>query len=311
MNRGYIAVTVAFGCAFFACSPRASFGADWGYEDQVVPQRAVALPLGGAKKAAPAAVAKPPAAKPVTKPVIKPGAKLTPQGPSVAAEKQNLVSECWSQIYGMAAAKKLTDEQKRKLAAIVNKNSARQSVTQFWPKITDYLAAHPAQEENYSKLLRALLRWRARNLALNNADEKTAPPAVTQEIALINEVLGPERVAVDGKPAFSEESVEAYADMACFLYEQNNPNKTIDAFDNRAMFASVVCEKYRNAPSDKDKQAMAAFDLAWAKFKCAWEGASETTRAGMLSALQKQGANSAGAAAQDPVLKSLLDNWRL
>jgi hypothetical protein len=118
-------------------------------------------------------------------------------------------------------------------------------------------------------------------------------------------------VAVAGNPAFTEEAVEAYADMACFLYEESNPGKSINAFDNRAMFASVVCEKFRNAPSAKDKDAMAAFDLSWSKFKCAWESASEPTRKAMLAALQKTGANAAGATAGDMLLKSVLDNWKL
>lgn len=282
---------------------------DWGYEQEVKPARAVALPLHPVKKPAPVK-AKVVAAKVIpTAPRSGPLKGATPPKAvqhSAAAKgtvsKFDLTVECWSQIYQLAAGRKLAADELKKLTELLRKSPNQgQAVLGFWPKVTDYLVSKPSQTENYSRLLRALLRWKARS----------APAGSEAESAFISQILGPTRVAVQGTPAFSEEAVEAYADMACFLYEQSNPGKTIDAFDNRAMFASVVCEKFRNAPSDKDKQAMAAFDLAWAKFKVAWDGANETTRASMLAALQKTGANSANANVQDPVLKAVLENWKL
>jgi hypothetical protein len=300
---------------------------DWGYdvEKDVKPLRAVALPLK-----APAAGAPKPGAKPAPKPAPKPTAgkpavvatKAAPTAPTTIpvgsvtapkavaspATKADYATECWSQIMQIASGKKLTAEQKKRLSDVVKKTPNRQSATSFWPKVTDYLVMHPEQKENYVRLLRALLRWRARTVIATT--DGAAPSAVAKEESnLINEILGVERISVPGTPAFPEEAVEAYADMACFLYEQNNPGKTIDAFDNRAMFASVVREKFTNAPSEKDKLAMAAFDLAWAKFKVAWETASGATRQAMLSALQREGANKSAAAAQDPVLKSILEGW--
>jgi hypothetical protein len=301
-------------------SAGAAFCADeWGYEKpvEVKPMRAVAQPI---KAPAGAAAPKSGAAKPIVAARVAPTAPRTtpkPAGangaagtPSVASSKADYAAACWAQIYQLSSGKKLTDEQKKRLKDVVSKAPKGQAVTVFWPRLTEYLVAHPEQKENYIRLLRALLRWRARTLLATAGG--AAPSVVAKEEAgLIGEVLGPERVAVQGSPAFSEEAVEAYADMACFLYEQNNPGKTIDAFDNRAMFASVVCEKFRNAPTEKDKRAMAAFDLSWAKFKVAWESADEGKRKEMLSLLQKSGAGAAGAGSNDPVLKSVLENWQI
>lgn len=326
--RHFVAVVVvAFG--FTIGSPITA--QDFGYESEVQPQRAVALPLSAAGKKA--ALQAKPGAKPVAKakPVLsKPGApagiasRVTPAVPRVGrptgstvlktvptslsdpkkASRQELTVECWSQIYQIASGRKLTADEHKRLAQIVNERPKSDTVMLFWPKVTDYLSAHPAQAENYAKLLKALLRLRSRT-----ATAPGASAVATREAQFINEMLGPQRLAIQGTVAFSEDAVEAYADMACFLYEQNNPGKTIDAFDNRAMFASVVCEKFRNAPTDRDKQAMAAFDLAWAKFKIAWEGGSDKTKAELVSILKKDGAGPANRTVQDPVLRAVLDNW--
>lgn len=290
---------------------------DWGYEQphEVKPIKAVALPLKPAAVSAP--IKKVASAPRSTPPQVKSHAApkaVAPSGtsgvPNVTATKADYATECWNQLYQIASGKKLSEDEKKRLAGVVKKSPNAQAVTVFWPKVTEYLLAHPEQKENYVRLLRALLRWKARMLVATT-DGATPSSVATEESALITEVLGPERLAVQGSPAFSEEAVEAYADMACFLYEQNNPGKTIDAFDNRAMFASVVCEKFRNAPTDKDKRAMAAFDLQWAKFKVAWESANEGQRKELLSLLQKSGAGAAGASVQNPVVKSILDNWKI
>lgn len=295
---------------------------DWGYDkpQEVKPMRAVAQPISAAKQPAHTTVAArvaPTAPRTAvtaprtgaTSPALKAPKPVSPTS-SVASSKADYATACWAQIYQLSSGKKLSDEQKKRLNEVVSKAPKGQAVTVFWPRLTEYLSSHSEQKENYIRLLRALLRWRSRTLLATAGG--AAPSAVAKEEAgLIAEVLGPERVAVQGSPAFSEEAVEAYADMACFLYEQNNPGKTIDAFDNRAMFASVVCEKFRNAPTEKDKRAMAAFDLAWAKFKVAWESADEAKRKEMLTMLQKSGAGAAGSGANDPLLKSVLDNWQI
>jgi hypothetical protein len=93
-------------------------------------------------------------------------------------------------------------------------------------------------------------------------------------------------VAVPGDPPLTEEAIDAYADMACFMYEQRHPGKTIDATDNRAIFASVICNKFSEAPTASDRKAVANFALSWAKFKIAWMRASSEKREEMLSHLE-------------------------
>ncbi len=342
MKRRLHDVTVALTLVLIA-SPVAAD--DFGYDQDVQPAKAVALPLNGQKPTAkpgsvpsarrggarPLPLVKPTAAikstakqqsnlaskAPATAPTsMVPGMgapKMVPKGLGAAkagATKLDLAVECWSQIYQLASGKKLNDSDHKRLVELTKRSSQGQSVLLFWPKVTDYLVKRPEQTENYGDLLRALLRWRARTL-VSLTDSAALAPQKKEESAFITEILGPQKVAVAGSPDFTEEAVEAYADMACFLYEQSNPGKSINAFDNRAMFASVVCEKFRNAPADKDKAAMAAFDLSWAKFKVAWESANDATRTEMLAALQKTGANAAGKASQDPVLHIVLENWRI
>lgn len=320
MNRR-VAMMLLLVAPFALSSGGVAWADEWGYEkpEEVKPLRAVAQPLkpagavaAGAKPAVKAGASA--AVKPVVATRVAPTAPRTGvpgvAKPAAAGAKADYATACWAQIYQLSSGKKLSEDQKKRLNDLVAKAPKGQSVTVFWPRLTEYLVGHPEQKENYIRLLRALLRWRARTLVATAGG--AAPSAVAkQEADLIAEVLGPERVAVQGSPAFSEEAVEAYADMACFIYEQNNPGKTIDAFDNRAMFASKVCEKFREAPTEKDKRAMAAFDLAWAKFKVAWEAADEARRKEMLTLLQKSGAGAAGAGAADPVLKSVLENWQI
>ncbi len=113
---------------------------------------------------------------------------------------------------------------------------------------------------------------------------------------MLSEVLGPERISVAGDPPLTEDSVDAYGDMACFLYEQAHPGKSVDAVDNRAIFASVIANKFNDAPTPNDKRAMANFALTWAKFKVMWLSADQTDRvtlleqvaSGKVPALQKQ-----------------------
>lgn len=236
-----------------------------------------------------------------------------PPGPP---SESQVVSECWQQMFQVAGDQKLTDEQKGAIDSLVKKRLSggsqsageAKAIRTFWPKVTSYLVAHPEQKENYSQLLRALLRWRARMQAQTLGDAKLDAFA-SDENVLINEVLGPVRVAVDGEVPFTEEAVNAYSDMACFIFEQRNPNKSVNANDNREMFAKVVCEKYHRAPTAKDCAAMAAFDLSWAKFKIAWQQSDESGRGIMLSKLAGQGAGVAWAQVKDPLLEQVLTSW--
>jgi hypothetical protein len=131
--------------------------------------------------------------------------------------------------------------------------------------------ADPEQKQAFASLFRALLRFESRAKLL---------PRTEAEILPI--VLGPEKVVVPGEPPLTEEALDAYADMTCFLYEQKTPGKTIDSQENRAIFASVICNKYNQAPTAADRRAVANFALTWAKFKVAWLAAPPEHQAELI-----------------------------
>jgi hypothetical protein len=321
---------------------------DWGYEgttpaqQDVLPMRAHAQPLGktapdavpGKKPAAAGGAVKSPFARtaPAEAPAAKasvnstsaktPAAKTsaaksgTKYGADQAASSPAMVEECWAQVYALAGKQELDPQQRQELNSLVEmelKGTAAQqeqarAVTKFCPKLTDYLTAREAQRENYSALLRALLRFRSRNLAAA-AEGPNAEDAVTSEFNLISEVLGPQRLTVPGAVPFSEEAVDAYADMACFIYELKNPGKTVDAADNREVFAKAVSEKFKSAPTKRDQQAMAAFDLSWAKFKIVWTQADDKQKEILKMALLGGGPGVALEQAHDAMLELVLRNW--
>lgn len=270
----------------------------------------------GAKSAAPAAgsttVKSANLGAPPTVPIRK---SSVPSGKGHPAS-QSLVQECWSQVYEIGSGNKLTDDQRSRLNDIVNRKLAAggtsaaeaNAVLSFWPKVGDYLVAHPDQKENYGLLLHALLRWRARNqnayLSQNKSDE-----LMSDESAFISEILGPTRLSVGGTVPFSEDALNAYTDMACFVYEQQHPGKSVDAADNRDLFGMIVAKKFKEAPTQKDQEAMTGFDLAWAKFKIAWTAADPAHRAVLLNKLVTSGAGVAWAEGRDAVLDSVLTNW--
>ena len=168
-----------------------------------------------------------------------------------------------------------------------------QKVSVFWPEVKKLVVTDDGIAEDFGYLFRALLRL--------SCSAKLIPP---NQIEVIKAILGPERVAVEGTPPLTEEAVDSYADMACFLYERKNPGKTIDADDNRAVFASVIMGKFKDAPSDQAKRAMANFALTWAKFKVAWDLAPEENRPQLLKELD----TASGAAALQTALEKKIFN---
>ena len=304
------------------------FAADWGYDEGATqqhspqPLHAQAQPISKAskppaKKAPPAVSAgsKYPAAKTVTA-TRTPAVPKVPGAPVSTRDTDALIEECWAQIYELAGRQKLDSDQRAQLNALVKGKLAAapavrqdaRSVLIFWPKLTAYLVAHADQSENYASLIKALLRYKARNES-GQIDGKDNGGLAADECALISEVLGAQRLSVPGTVPFSEDAVNAYADMACFIYEQSNPGKSVDAMDNRAVFATVVSEKFKQAPTKKDQEAMAGFDLSWAKFKIVWTQADEKQRAALLANLKKSGAGAAWAQAHDSMLELVLNNW--
>lgn len=257
--------------------------ADWGYDD---PSK-FAKPAA-AKAAHPAAAKTKPAA-PGTARGAKPakaGSKPAPGGETVfgantpARQEQIAVSD-WLEIYELVSKQPLTDEQRTSFRTQLQhklgtpRKSEVTSVLAFWPQARKQMADNPEMTEYFSKLFRALLRFQSK--ASNLAPEDSH---------IIAEVLGPERVAAPGTPPLTEEAIDAYGDMACFMYEQRHPGKTIDATDNRAIFATKTVDMYNHAPSEKAKKSMANFALSWAKFRIAWAGAGSHEREQLLSSLE-------------------------
>jgi hypothetical protein len=179
----------------------------------------------------------------------------------------------WIELLGLAAplsdpehlapypdfSKALTAEQKNRFAEMVTSMFSEQdpdvsSITTFWKALKPKLKGEE-QRANYRHLFRALLRLRL-NSGVATQTEKT----------LIEEALGPQRMVVDeGEVPFSEDAVNAYTDMAMFLYERHNPGKDINTDQNRELFSNVIRGRFREAPSDADRAAMNNFPLNWAK----------------------------------------------
>lgn len=233
-----------------------------------------------------------------------------PRYADAAKERRQAVLIAWLEMYESATPGQLTDDQitriKEFYGGLLDKSDPRAvAVLAFWPKLRVYLERNPDQHENYSSLIYALLRARTKPGAV------TAGGALQAETDLISELLGPVRIACQGSPPLTEDAVDAYADMACFLYEQKNPGKTIDAMENRAMFSNVIMQKYKDAPRPEDRAAMSNFPVGWAKFKVLWVTADEAGRKALLSKLTSEGMQNTAQTPSDPMLAQVLKNWPL
>lgn len=224
-------------------------------------------------------------------------------------ERRQGILIAWLEMYEAATPGQLSDDQivriKEFYGALLEKKDPRaMAIMGFWPALRKYLEKNPDQQENYSQLIYSLLRARTR-------PGSTTTGGGAAETELIGELLGPTRIAVPGTPPLTEDAVDAYADMACFLYEQKNPGKTIDAMENRALFSNVIMQKYKDAPSPADRQAMTNFPIGWAKFKVLWSGADETQRKALLARLTASGVSSTAQTPADAMLGQVLKTWPL
>jgi hypothetical protein len=140
------------------------------------------------------------------------------------------------------------------------------SLGSFWPALSR-LMEDVDHRSNYRVLFRALLSMRADSKNIR-ADERM----------MLAEALGPKRIAEPGPPPLTEDAINAYTDMAVFLYEHNHEGKTVDADDNRELYEMIVRDKFQNAPSERDKAAMNDFPLSWAKFRILYTDASESEK---------------------------------
>ncbi|MBI2809243.1 MAG: hypothetical protein HYX67_00215 [Candidatus Melainabacteria bacterium] len=181
--------------------------------------------------------------------------------------------EDWIELFELVSKEQITAEQKSRYSeALAHKLTTPRGVevsqiTEFWPEVRGRIKNSEDEKTAFAAFFRALLRFVLKSKTVTEDDS-----------TILSELLGPERIAVPGDPPLTEESVDAYGDMTCFMYEQAHPGKTIDAMDNRTVFASVIARKYSEAPTDKDKRAMANFALSWSKFKVNWLSANEADR---------------------------------
>jgi len=201
--------------------------------------------------------------------------------PSTSGDRDEDAIVDWLELFNLASKEPLAEEQKARIRLQLqhklqsDRRNEVLSILKFWPATAQEISYGIDQKEGFITLFRALLRFQSRSKKLAAEDSTILP-----------EVLGPERIALPGDPPLTEDAVDAYADMTCFMYEQRHPGKTIDAIDNRTIFASVICQNYTKAPSAAAKKAMANFALSWAKFKIAWADAGPPQRDRLLASLE-------------------------
>lgn len=166
----------------------------------------------------------------------------------------------------------LTESQRAEFSLILKKllngpeQQAFRSVGNYWPALSKLLE-DPDHRANYRLLFRSLLSMRADSKDITG-----------EERIMLAEALGPKRIAEPGPPPLTEDAINAYTDMACFIYEHNHAGKTVDAEDNRELYQLIVRDKFANAPSERDKAAMNDFPLSWAKFRILYTDANESEK---------------------------------
>jgi hypothetical protein len=207
------------------------------------------------------------------------GAWETPKGSIPQSKQFNDLTE----FFELAALHSLSPDQRQDLKVFLpaQKKDATNSdwgkVSAFMSEVHDRVEEHSPEAQDFGQLFRAILRLMCSSGSLPKP-----------QITIIENILGPARLAVEGTPSLSEEAVNGYSDMACFMYEKKNPGKTVDADDNRLVFAHVIKDKFNEAPSEKDKLAMANFALTWYKFKVSYDVASKEEKALLVQALDER-----------------------
>jgi len=185
------------------------------------------------------------------------------------------------QFFELAAMHSLSPDQKQDLKSFLpagkGPGNGWEKLSAFMSEAQERVDQNSKEAEDFGQLFRALLRF--------TCSSNTLPKS---QVTIIENILGPARLAVEGTPSLSEEAVNSYADMACFMYEQKNPGKTVDADDNRLVFAHVIKDKFNEAPSEKDKLAMANFALTWYKFKVSYDVASKEDKALLVQSLDER-----------------------
>ena len=291
--------------------------ADWGYDD--APARPSSHGLGGngpqtqAAEASPGPVNAPklqaktagkakatlknsPASNqskvPADETSLTPVAAAPPTAEELAARQKTEDLKSWMQIYALTASSASQDDRnnvlnfgtlnadlRKKLEKLtfekLEKNTPEyRGITAVWQPISAKIVDDIDYKESYRLLFRALLRH-----ALGHMEPASA------EAEPIHEILGPTRIAEMGPPVLTEDSINAYSDMTCFLYQKNHPDHTLEGEDNRQLFADVVRQRYNDAPNPQAKKAMCNFDLTWASFRCRFLDSNEAEKSKMLQSI--------------------------
>jgi len=205
--------------------------------------------------------------------------QLTP-GPKASNFVQAIDDKrSWMEIFALCASSNVDDdrketlglatlstEQKDSLAKLLDTKlasvpSGYTGIGEFWRQTRPRILQELDVKESYRLLFRALIRH-----ALSRKNTSLTKNAAESE--LLQTLLGASRIADPGPPALTEEAINAYADMTCFLFQKRKPDKSVDGDENRKIFADVIKDKFVRAPNPAAKAAMTNFDLTWACFRC-------------------------------------------
>lgn len=276
---------------------QSAHSADWGYENDNEPESKPQAHMMPEQVPVKKPLLKRPKAEPVeqraTPGKLVPDAKKSPKPetkPSLSP-----VTKSWLEMLGLInqtsgelpekfppekLPSQLQGDQRERFETLLNQNNKDPEVAKiqnYWPTVRPFLN-DVDHRDNYRLLFRSLLRTKASKLPDGNALKE-----------MIQESLGPDRIAISGNTSLSEDAIGAYTDMTCLLYEKTHPGKTVDADDNRAVFAQLVRNKFEQAPTEADKKAMNAFPLTWSIFRILYTGATIEERDRMSKDLAQGG----------------------
>lgn len=275
---------------------------DWGYEYSnsqpqtgkvsqplTTGQKQVGTPKAKGRNTSPQAAAPPVNSAVRTSPEASPAAADTRAGDTSstpAARRPLTEKQCWLELFAVCASSPVDDDRKdleklatlaadqqKELGAFIDKRSdslAYKTLLPVWKELRPRIFSELDYKDSYRLLFRALLRH-----ALGDA--KTSLSASEKE--MFQNLLGPARISEMGPPTLTEDAINAYADMTCFLFQKRKPDRSIDGEENRQVFADVIKQRYMQAPDLRAKQAMCNFDLTWACFRCRYLALNENGQA--------------------------------
>jgi hypothetical protein len=278
-----------FFCPFFAAPAQAQ--GDWGYEEKSTMTPATTAVPAASKPASSAKAKTEPKTKVPANPAVLKKAQIEPSEAIVSLDD----TRCWLELFALCASSNIDDDrkevlniatlssdQKKQLTKLVASKLATPNnnfvgVAPLWKALRPRILQELDVKESYRLLFRALIRH---YLSKNKE--------TSSDIELLQDLLGAVRIADSGPPVLTEDAVNAYSDMTCFLYQKRKPDRSVDGDDNRQTFALVVKDRFVRAPNLAAKTAMTNFDLTWACFRCRFLDVSSEQQE-KLSALMASG----------------------